>query len=261
MTTQARSNVVSSFTIVKGALIPDTYVAFAQWELSKPVAANLATLKQHNTIGAKSANWLREVVFALQRRFDPAGRDRPLVELAAGGCDMDIWKPLLLWHMTRDEFLLRDFLINWLFPRSRETAQRIRVDDVLPYLASLSSKGASVQHEWSTSTSKRVAAGLLKIATDFSLLRGTVAREFAAYRLPELSFLYLLHAMMDNFHSATKVIDSPDWRMFLMTRHDVEAELLRLHQFRKLHFETAGSLAELRLPCGSAAEFARRLVA
>ena len=36
--------------------------------------------------------------------------------------------------------------------------------------------------------------------------------------------------------------------MFLMDMSDVERDLLRLHQFRKLHYEVAGSLAQLKLP-------------
>ena len=35
--------------------------------------------------------------------------------------------------------------------------------------------------------------------------------------------------------------------MYLMASEDVERELLRLHQFRKLHYEVAGSLARLEL--------------
>lgn len=261
MRTRTRSNVVSSFTIIKGALIPETYAAFQQWDWSKPTSANLTKLRQSNPIGAKSANWLRDLAKVLHRRFDPEGRDRVLVELAAGGCDLDTWKPLLLWHMTRDEFLLRDFLINWLFPRFQDAVHRLRVDDVVAYLATLPAKGVEVAPRWSENTAKRVAAGLLKIATDFGLLTGTVTREFSSYHLREQSFLYLLHAVTDHLHNAAKVIDSPDWRMFLMARRDVEAELLRLHQFRKLHYQSAGSLAQLELPCASAAEYARRLVA
>jgi hypothetical protein len=44
-----------------------------------------------------------------------------------------------------------------------------------------------------------------------------------------------------------------------MSPTDVERELLRLHQFRKLRYEVAGSLVELTLPCGSAAEFVEEM--
>jgi hypothetical protein len=46
-----------------------------------------------------------------------------------------------------------------------------------------------------------------------------------------------------------------------MDASDVERELLRLHQFRKVHYEVAGSLAQLKLPHGSPADYARELCA
>ena len=48
----------------------------------------------------------------------------------------------------------------------------------------------------------RVAAGLLKIAADFGLLTGTVAKEFAGYHLPERSLIYLLHAVLEHEHGS-----------------------------------------------------------
>jgi hypothetical protein len=78
-----------------------------------------------------------------------------------------------------------------------------------------------------------------------------------SYHLPEQSLLYLLHAMAEVEPNARRIIDSEDWHMFLMDSSDIERELLRLHQFRKLHYEVAGSLAQLKLPCGTTTEYAR----
>ena len=66
----------------------------------------------------------------MNRRFEPNGRDRALVVLAKNGCPIDEWKPLLLWHITRDEFLLRDFLLNWLFSGFDAGAFRVRPEDL-----------------------------------------------------------------------------------------------------------------------------------
>ena len=79
----------------------------------------------------------------------------------------------------------------------------------------------------------------------FGLMRGTVTREFASYHLPDESFLYLLHAMIELQPNAREVVHSTDWRMFLMDAADVERELFRLHQFRRVHYEVAGSLAQI----------------
>ena len=257
----ARSNVVSSFTIVKGSLIEETYAVFRDWDYALSKFENLRRVREENTIGASSTNWALNVAKVINRRFDPADRDRPLVELVKSGCDREVWKPLLLYHMTRDEFLVRDFLINWLYPQFAAGAYRLRAEDVFPYLHALTkNKGIEWSGKWSDATLKRVGSGLLRIAVDFGLLQGTQTREFASYHLPEESFLYLLHAMVDREANARRVIDAEDWQMYLMDSSDVERELLRLHQFRKLHYEVAGSLAQIKLLAGSAADYAGEIL-
>ena len=99
----------------------------------------------------------------------------------------------------------------------------------------------------------------MRLAVDFGLLTGIQSREFASYHLPEQSFMYLLHAMTDREANARRVIDAEDWRLYLMDTADVERELLRLHQFRKLHYEVAGSLAQLKLPSASAADYVKEM--
>lgn len=261
MSLAARANVASSFTIVKGAMVEETYAVFVAWDFARSKRENLNRLRSENFIGARSATWLRDVAWVLNRRFDPAGRDRPLVVLAKHGLPIDEWKPLLLWHMTRDEFLVRDFLGSWLFAAYDAGVFRVRSDEAEAYLGGIRKRGAIIEHAWSEETTKRVAAGLLKIAVDFGLLRGSVVKEFVPCHLPERSFLYLLHAMRDEQVTPSKVVASPDWRLFLMRPSDVEHELLRLHQFRKLDYQVAGSLVELSLPCTSCGEYAERMVA
>lgn len=258
----SRSRVVSSFTIIKGSLIDETYAVFREWDFKKSRTENLRRVRDDNTIGARSAHWARDVSKVLNRRFDPAGRDRPLVDLAMAGCNREVWRPILLFHMTRDEFLVRDFLARWLYPRFAEGAYRLHTDDVVSYLASLSKRtGIEWSGKWTEPTTLRVASGLLRMAGDFGLLTGSQHKEFASYHLPEESFIYLLHAMASVQPNARRIVDAEDWRMYLMDTSDVERELLRLHQYRKIQYEVAGSLAQLKLPCESPAEYAKQLVA
>jgi hypothetical protein len=256
-----RASVVSSFTIIKGAMIEETYRVFANWAPALSKRQNLDRLRDSNFVGAASATWLRDLAKVINRRFQTNGRDQPLVLLAQRGLALDEWKPLLLWHMTRDEFLLRDFLEHWLFAAYDAGVFRVGTAEVETYLAAIRERGAITEHAWSDQTTRRVAAGLLKIGVDFGLLRGSVAKEFASYHLPERSFLYLLHALKDENVGPGKIVSAPDWRLFLMRPSDVERELFRLHQFRKLDYQVAGSLVQLSLPCASSSEYAERMVA
>lgn len=261
MKATSRADVASSFTVVKGSMIEETYAVFAAWDFARSKRENLDRLRADNFIGAGSVTWLGDVAKVLNRRFDPGGRDRALVVLAKSGCNLEEWKPLLLWHMTRDEFLVRDFLQNWLFPAYESGAFRIHTEDAVKYLGGIGKRGATTEHAWSEATTHRVAVGLLKIAVDFGLLRGSVVKEFAPYHLPERSFLYMLHAMSDEHVNPSRVVSAADWRMFLMRPADVEHELLRLHQFRKLEYQVAGSLVQLSLPCKTPREYAERMAA
>jgi hypothetical protein len=261
MRSGSRSQVASSFTVIKGSMVEETYAVFSQWDFDRSKRENLDHLREENFIGASSATWLRDVAKVLNRRFDPAGRDRPLVVLAKGGVPVDEWKPLLLWHMTRDEFLVRDFFETWLFTAYDAGTFRVHAEDVEKYLGDIGKRGGTTEHVWSEQTMKRVAAGLLKIAVDFGLLRGAVVKEFASFHLPERSFLYLLHAMREEKLSPGRLVASSGWRLFLMRPADVEYELLRLHQYRKLEYQVAGSLVQLSLPCANTCEYAERMVA
>jgi len=114
---EARSRVVSSFTIIKGSLIDETFAVFRDWDFSISRFDNLKRVREENSIGATSTHWARDVAKVLNRRFEPDGRDRLLVGMARAGCDREIWKPLLLWHMTRMSsycaiFWLTGFTLN-----------------------------------------------------------------------------------------------------------------------------------------------------
>jgi hypothetical protein len=67
----SRAQVVSSFTVVKGAMIDETYAVFAAWDFAQDKRENLDRLREENFIGAKQSYLARDVAKVLNRRFDP----------------------------------------------------------------------------------------------------------------------------------------------------------------------------------------------
>lgn len=250
---------ISTRLLRKGALIEETYAAFQSWELKKPFADNLATLRESNVFGARNQNWLREITATLHSRFRSQSDLSPLILLAKADIGLEKWKPCLLWHLAASDILYRQFALDWLYPVFRDGMYRIRTDDVAPFVRQITTGQIASGGSLSEYGIVRAARDLLLMASDFGILAGSTARQFSHYHLPEEGFLYILHALAEREHNPRNLIEADEWHLFLMSSQDVERELLELHQFKRVGFEMAGSIIRLELPCNSLKEYAERL--
>ncbi|MBM4368416.1 MAG: DUF1819 domain-containing protein, partial [Deltaproteobacteria bacterium] len=75
MSVASRAGVVSSFTLIKGAMIDETWTAFRTWEHDETPRKNLERICADNPFSA-SVNWRRDIRKVLNRRIDP-NRDAP----------------------------------------------------------------------------------------------------------------------------------------------------------------------------------------
>ena len=92
-------------------------------------------------------------------------------------------------------------------------------DDVVAYLAvaQQASNGISWSGGWTPATTDRVASGLLRIAADFGLLTGGIDQGVRV--VPPAGRELPLPASRDgpaHEPNARRIIESPDWRMYLM---------------------------------------------
>jgi hypothetical protein len=247
---------ISTRLLRKGALIEETYKICRAWDLQNSFRANLDRLRAENLIGARNGAWLREVLATISSRFQSSETLQPLIVLAQAGLDLDRWRDCLLWHVGQQDTLFSIFLQEWLFPAHEMGKAYIRTDDVVPFVVEQTQGRVAGGAGLSDYGQVRAARDLLLMASDFGLLRGRVIREFTTYRISDVGFLYVLHALAGCETNAQRIIEATDWRMYLLQPSDVEHELLRLHQFRRLDYQVAGSLAQLSLPHSSLLKYA-----
>lgn len=249
---------ISLRLVRKGVLAAETYGAFQEWDLAAPVDENLERFisNRFNTLG-----WAREVHATLHRRFRDAPSAIPLIILAQRGLPFEEWKNcLLIWIGIREQ-PFRDFVTEWLYSQFEQGTYRLRVGDVRPFVNRFWRK----THDRSASLSDygevRTARDLLRMSRDFGLLTGDGPdKSFASFHLSDRCFLFWAHSIAEQESGTARVPESQLWRLGMMRPSDVGHELLRLHQFRKLEFQVAGSLVQLTLPCGSSREYAERMV-
>jgi len=250
---------LSTRLIRKGALIEETYRICKAWDLKQSVRQNLLRIRETNPIGADNQAWLREVTVTLSSRFQSEAEVRPLVMLAQKDLPLLEWKAFLLWHAGATDVLYWRFGTEWLFDAYGKGLHNLRSEGVVPFLRKAIHALGGADRNLSEYGLLRGSRDLLRMAGDFGLLQGRAIKNFTSYQIPEAAFIYVLHALTEAEANCRKMIERPEWRLFLLTPEQVEKELLNLHQFRKLEYHTAGSLAQLKLPCASALEYVERL--
>ena len=256
-TTQAQH--FSTRLLRKGALIEETYRVFQSWDLNASIRQNLQRLRETNLIGADNQAWLGEVAKTLRSRFHSEAEVRPLVALARKGLPLQEWKLFLLWHIGQTDALYYRFATQWLFDQYASGIHNLRTEDAVPFFKNTIRALTDSRREISEYGVLRGARDLLRMAGDFGLLHGKAVKNFGPFQMPEHAFLYVAHALSEKEPNARKMMERPEWRLFLLTAQQVEREVLELHQFRKLEYHAAGSLAQLELPARTASAYADSL--
>ena len=246
----------STRLIRKGALLEDTHRVFLEWDLTRSFEDNIACARDLNIPAAGNQGWLKEVITTISSRWHDEPMLPAIVTLAKTA-SFEVWRACVLWHIGRRDELYYRFATEWLFLEYQDGAFHIRTSAVEPFVDQLTRE---IRNEpLSSYGTTRAARDLLRMASDFGFMSGTSVREFTTYHIPEESFLYLLHALLEVHGNGRDVVHSPDWRLYLMSPADVEREIYRLHQFRKLRFEVAGSFTEITLQSGSALQYAEEM--
>jgi len=245
---------ISTFSVTKGGKIAETYACFAHWDLDVGLDENLDRFQRENPILAPTDAWLKEMRRILRVRFGDIERHVPLIRLAQSRMPQEEWAPILLWHLCFRELLLSEFLVNWLFQRKEEGFLRLDSLDVRAYLTELRGRGL-VEKDWTENTINKMAGSLPSYAADFGLIRGRSNREILPYHLPDKALLYVLYWLKGETANSERILSDERWRIYLLSRGELEQELYRLHQHQRLRFETAGTLAVLELPHESVDEY------
>jgi hypothetical protein len=243
----------------KGALVEETYRVFSHWDLTQTIPQNLERIRETNPLGAKNRSWLREVTTTLSGRFSQGDAIEPLVILARSQYPLEHWRFFLLWHFGSTDGLFRRFLEEFLFRQRQENIATFDTHAVATFVAGID-RERILEASLTPYGRVRLARDLLRMASAFGLLTDQMLRRFTNAVIPDDALLYGLYVLNAEIPSASRTVESPRWRMFLLGTADVERELINLHQFRRLRYEQAGTIRELALPYTDPADFARSLV-
>ena len=99
---------------------------------------------------------------------------------------------------------------------------------------------------WSPRTRGRLTAGYLSTIRDFGLVRGTKQKEFHKMYLPREAFVYALYHQQDRGLRGKSLVQSTDWRLFLLGESDVIFHLEDAANGGFVRFRRAGDIYDLQ---------------
>ncbi|ANP46084.1 BrxA family protein [Candidatus Viadribacter manganicus] len=193
----------------------------------------------------------------LRRRFRAIEAASPVLLLAKQGMPFHEWRDCLRLLIGATEQPFRSFVTEWLFGEYVRGRYQVRSIDLHPFLAALWKEMARTK-EPTRYSFERTATGLIKGARDLGLLQGNKSNHaFAVTPLSDEVALFYVVFIAQVEGSFSKVSTSLLWRLAMLGPAEVHALLLRLHQYKRLTYDVAGSLVALESKHRSIESFAK----
>ncbi|MBS7811512.1 hypothetical protein [Roseococcus pinisoli] len=244
--------------LLNNPLVEEFYELFLGWSFEGTLEQNLekGLAGRYGNLGK-----LRDVSATLSSRLRSVESARALIVLAKAGQPFTDWRDCYRLWVGASEEPFRSFAVEWLYAQRAEGRYAVRVEDVQPFVAEIW-KARRASRSLNDYGLTRTARDLIRTATSLGMLvGGGPARTFATVVLSDTSLLFHAHLITEIEGSTARLVDSPLWRLSYMSPADVHAALLRLHQFKRLRYDVAGSLQQVSLPHQSTLKFAEGLAA
>lgn len=230
-----------------GALLEDMRLLASQWTDLAPTDSpfQLASRILNKTTRARAADTYRRAFLPrfIQGSPPEAWRLAKALENAAPG--IDIARPFYYWLTARGEPLLYQFVTEELLENYKSHRHQVRIDETASWVGEAA---AATGKRWTSTVQLKVARGLLAALRDFGVLEGAAHKRIAHLHLPLESFCLIAFCMVRLLPGESKLVDNPDWRLFLLGETAVERLLLEAHQRGWLHYQAAGRVRRVEFP-------------
>jgi hypothetical protein len=247
----------SSKIIKAGALLPDTRMLLESWDETADVRTNLDRARQENLFGKASRSRIEDILLVFRQRYlDDPDALAALVMLARAMMPSDALDRILYFQAAKSDRLLHDLVTELLYDRTVRSDREIRPWEVQDWIGKQVEAGKT-ERPWSEAVQLRVAQGLLSALRDFGVLEGGTKKRLAYPDLPVESFAFVAFQLYLGGRSGERLVNDPEWHLFLLPDGATERLLLEAHQEGLLEYYAAGPVIRLDFPARSLEEYAR----
>lgn len=244
-----------------GAAIEDSRILLRHWSDAIPTEKLTDKLVSENVLGKTSRMRMKDVITRVfVPRFvhgEPKDAWRYLRTLEVGGTDGDTVASLLYFHTARSEKILYDFMVEEVYLRFMVGHSEIGVDDAVKFISEVIPR--ETKERWTDTVNLKVARGMLAALRDFGVLEGKAKKQIKATYLSPTAFAIITFLIHTKTKSGEKIINSDDWKLYLLSPEAVERKLLDAHQLGFLTYKVAGNIKRIDFSYDSVEEMAHEL--
>jgi hypothetical protein len=232
----------------KGAYLSDTKTALREMDAGRHLdqirqAVLEEDLLDHRTRHSRSTVW-KEIFRRYISERDP-GHVATLARMVARCPHPTATDLALFYEYCQVDALLYDLTAYCTYELYQGARTAIDKVDVNEWLSRRETDHPEIAN-WSPRTRGRLTAGYLSTIRDFGLVKGSKHKEFHKMYVPRESFVYALYHQKDRGLEGKALIQSADWRLFLLSESEVVFLLEDAANGGFIHFRHAGDIYDLR---------------
>lgn len=232
----------------KGAYLPETKKVMQQIAAGKsPEQVRQAVVEgdllDQRTLESRKTYW-GEVFRRYISERDPDDV-ADLARVVAGCPNTSAVDLVLFYEYCQVDDLLYDLTVHCTYELYQNARTAIDKVDVNQWLRQQEDDHPEIA-DWSPQTRGRLTSGYLSTIRDFGLVTGAHKKEFHKFYVPREAFVYALYHQKDRGLRGRQLIESTDWRLFLMSEQEVIFMLEDAANGGFVHFRRAGDIYDLR---------------
>ncbi len=152
---------------------------------------------------------------------------------------------ILLYEYCQADALLYDLTADCTYSLYQDACTSIGKMEVNEWLTRQEAAHPELA-QWSPLVRGRLVRGYLATIRDFGLVTGTKQKEFSKLYVPREAFVYALYHHKERSIEGKALVESRDWRLFLLSQPEVLFMLEDAAKGGFIHFRYAGDIYDLR---------------
>jgi len=231
-----------------GALLKEMKMLALYWQDESQTDQATQSVIRENPLGKVSRKRVADIIgYIFLPRYvhgNPSESYKILREFLKANVSDEITNRILYFHAALSDDLLYDFVTSYLEHLHITGRLYVDMEDSKDFINSLI-QSEMINPAWSEAVINRVASGLLSACRDFGVLEGKNRKKFAPIYLPLLVFVYIAYFLHHQEISGRRLVDHEYWKLFLLSKDEVERIFLEAHQANWLGYYSAGTVTRV----------------